>query len=45
MFWLGYFLRKNMHEENLVKLMAMNRKETKKWQQDHEVDLHFLQKA
>lgn len=45
MFWLGYFLRKNMHEENLIKIIAMHRKETKKWQQEHEVELFWLSKA
>ena len=32
MFWLGYFYRKNMQEENLLKVMSMNRRDIKKWQ-------------
>jgi len=40
-FWLGYFLRKNMQEENLIKVIAINRKELKKWQADHEIDHYY----
>jgi len=37
-FWLGYFLRKNSQEENLQRIMAIHRKDMRKWHQDHEID-------
>lgn len=40
-FWLGYFLRKNMQEENLIKLMAKNKNEENKWVGEHEVDIYY----
>ena len=47
MVWLGYFLRKQMQKENLLKLMAAIRKgENKaKWLQDHEIEhLYYKQR-
>jgi hypothetical protein len=47
MFWLGYFLRKQMQKENLLKLMAAIRKgeHKAKWLQDHEIEhLYYKQR-
>jgi hypothetical protein len=41
MFWLGYFLRKSMQEENLIKVMARNKDEEKKWIAEHEIDIYY----
>ena len=40
-FWLGYFLRKIMHQENLIKLLHENHDELAKWHTDREIGKAF----
>jgi len=44
MFWLGYFLRKQMQKENLFKLIATIKKgeHKAKWQLDHEIENFYF---
>ena len=46
MFWLGYFLRKQMQKENLFKLIAKNKKgdHFMKWAADHEIETYYYNK-
>jgi len=44
-FWLGYFLRKIMHQENLIKLLHENHDELAKWHTDREIEHFYINKA
>ena len=45
MFWLGYFIRRIMHEDNLDKLKQYNHDQLQKWESDNEVKHYFLNQA
>jgi hypothetical protein len=46
MFWLGYFLKKRMQDENHQKIFAANRGELEKWLIDHELrNYYFINQA
>ena len=45
MFWLGYFLRKIIQQDNLVKLLHMNQNELTKWQSDREIENYYITQA
>lgn len=45
MFWLGYFIRRNMHEENLFKLKKIQENNLKEWEEQCEIKNFFLNQA
>lgn len=45
MFWLGYFIRRIMHEENLEKLKMFNKDCLKIWESDNEIKNYFINQA
>ena len=45
MFWLGYFIRRIMHEENLEKLKMINMERLKIWESDNEIKNFYINQA
>lgn len=46
MFWLGYFLKKRLQDENFQRIFALNKGELEKWLVDHELrSYYFLNQA
>lgn len=45
MFWLSYFLRKNLQEENLDKVQSLNKGTLEKWQSDQIFKQFYVHQA
>lgn len=45
MFWLGYFIRRIMHEDNLDKLKHINRDQLHSWESNNEIKNYFTNQA
>ena len=45
MFWLGYFIRRIMHEENLEKNREFNFDRLKIWESNNEIKNYFINQA
>lgn len=45
MFWLGYFIRRIMHEENLDKNREFNFDRLKLWESNSEIKNYFINQA
>ena len=46
MFWLGYFLKKRVQDENYQRVLAMNKGELDKWLVENELkSLYFINRA
>lgn len=42
MFWLGYFLKKRIQDENFQKIVAFNRGQLEQWLVDHELRSYYF---
>ena len=45
MFWLGYFIRRIMHEENLEKLLKIQENKLNVWESDNEIKNYYINSA
>jgi hypothetical protein len=45
MFWLGYFIRRLMHEENLEKLKFINSDKLNIWEAENEIKNFFINQS
>ena len=45
MFWLGYFIRRIMHEENLDRNKSYNFDKLEIWESDNEIKNYFINMA
>lgn len=45
MFWLGYFIRRIMHEENLEKLLKIQENRLSLWESENEIKNYFINQA
>lgn len=45
MFWLGYFIRRIMHEENLEKNKSYNFDKLPLWESENEIKNYFINQA
>ena len=45
MFWLGYFIRKIMHDDNLERIKQLNKENLKHWEKDMEIKDYYKNEA